>query len=161
WPGRASTRAAAGCWRHTSSRARGCWGCSWRGRRGRCGRAGSARWPGCPRRSPAGRRGGGGTRARTGGGRGGRGGGGGGGGPGRVLAVVRETAPVPTLFFGLGERGKRAERVADEAVEQAVEFLRADPPGVDAHSADQLVLPLALASGPSAFPVAAVTQHLL
>ena len=77
------------------------------------------------------------------------------------LAVVLETAPVPTLFFALGERGKRAERVADEAVEQAVAHLEAEPAGVDIHSADQLVLPLALASGPSSFPVAAVTQHLI
>ncbi|MCI0462268.1 MAG: RNA 3'-terminal phosphate cyclase [Gemmataceae bacterium] len=83
------------------------------------------------------------------------------GGPGTVLAVVLQTVPVPTLFFGLGERGKRAERVADEAVDQARDFLKADPPGIDSHSADQLVLPLALASGPSAFPVAQVTQHLL
>jgi RNA 3'-terminal phosphate cyclase (ATP) len=83
------------------------------------------------------------------------------GGPGTVLAVVLETAPVPTLLFALGERGKRAERVADEAVEQARAHLEADPPGVDVHSADQLVLPLALASGPSSFPVAAVTQHLI
>ncbi len=78
-----------------------------------------------------------------------------------MLAVVLQTEPVPTLFFGLGERGKRAERVADEAVDQARDFLKADPPGIDSHSADQLVLPLALASGPSALPVAQVTQHLL
>jgi RNA 3'-terminal phosphate cyclase (ATP) len=83
------------------------------------------------------------------------------GGPGTVLAVELETAPVPTLFFALGERGKRAERVADEAVEPALAHLEAEPQGVDVHSADQLVLPLALASGPSSFPVAAVTQHLL
>src|SRR5262245_40900980 len=82
------------------------------------------------------------------------------GGPGTVLAVVLETAPVPTLFFSLGERGKRAERVADEAVEEALAYLKGEP-GVDPHSADQLVLPLALASGPSAYPVSAVTQHLL
>jgi RNA 3'-terminal phosphate cyclase (ATP) len=82
------------------------------------------------------------------------------GGPGTVLAVVLDTAPVPTLFFALGERGKRAERVADEAVAQAVAFLKADPPGVDPHSADQLVLPLALAEGPSAYRVAEVTPHL-
>jgi RNA 3'-phosphate cyclase len=82
------------------------------------------------------------------------------GGPGTVLAVVLETAPVPTLFSGLGERGKRAERVADEAVDEAFAYLKAGP-GVDPHSADQLVLPLALASGPSAYPVAEVTQHLL
>jgi RNA 3'-terminal phosphate cyclase (ATP) len=83
------------------------------------------------------------------------------GGPGTVLAVVLDTAPVPTLFFGLGARGKPAERVADEAVDQALAYLAAAPAAVDAHSADQLVLPLALAEGPSAFSVAAVTSHLL
>jgi RNA 3'-phosphate cyclase len=82
------------------------------------------------------------------------------GGPGTVLAVILETAPVPTLFFSLGERGKRAERVADEAVDEALAHLKAEP-GVDLHSADQLVLPLALASGPSAYPVTVITQHLI
>jgi RNA 3'-phosphate cyclase len=82
------------------------------------------------------------------------------GGPGTVLAVVLETAPVPTLFFSLGERGKRAERVADEAVDETFAYLKAGP-GIDPHSADQLVLPLAVASGPSAYPVAEVTQHLV
>jgi RNA 3'-terminal phosphate cyclase (ATP) len=83
------------------------------------------------------------------------------GGPGTVLAVVLNTQPVPTLFFGLGARGKPAERVADEAVDQVLAYLRNGPGAVDAHSADQLVLPLALAAGPSEFPVAEVTQHLL
>ena len=32
---------------------------------------------------------------------------------------------------------------------------------VDAHSADQLILPLALAEGPSTYGVAEVTHHLL
>ncbi len=83
------------------------------------------------------------------------------GGPGTVLAVIAETSPVPALFFGLGARGKRAERVADEAVEQVLAYLDAAPAAVDAHSGDQLVLPLALASGASQFTVAEVTSHLL
>jgi RNA 3'-terminal phosphate cyclase (ATP) len=83
------------------------------------------------------------------------------GGPGTVLTVVCNTRPAPTLFFGLGARGKPAERVADEAVEQALAYLAVTPPAVDAHSADQLVLPLALAEGPSCYRVAEVTQHLL
>jgi RNA 3'-terminal phosphate cyclase (ATP) len=82
------------------------------------------------------------------------------GGPGTILTVVLDTSPVPTLFFALGERGKRAEQVADEAAEQALAFLGAEPAGVDAHSADQLVLPLALAEGPSTYRVAQVTRHL-
>src|SRR5205085_5217346 len=83
------------------------------------------------------------------------------GGPGSVLALVVETDPAPALFFGLGARGKPAEAVADEAADQAVAYLRAAPAAVDAHSADQIVLPLALAEGPSLYSTAEVTQHLL
>ena len=82
------------------------------------------------------------------------------GGPGTVLTVALPTHPVPTLFFGLGERGKPAEKVADEAADQASAFLSARHP-VDAHSADQLVLPLALADGPSTLAVSEISSHLL
>lgn len=82
------------------------------------------------------------------------------GGPGSVLAVELKTAPAPTLFFGLGARGRPAERVADEAVDQAIAYLDADGALVDAHSADQIVLPLALAEGPSNYRVTEVTSHL-
>lgn len=82
-------------------------------------------------------------------------------GPGTVLAITLDTRPAPTLFFALGERGKKAERVADEAAEEALAFLSVDGSAVDLHSADQIVLPLALAKGESDFPVSAVTQHLL
>src|SRR5437870_2678898 len=83
------------------------------------------------------------------------------GGPGTVLTLTVDTQPAPTMFFGLGARGKRAERVADEAVDQVSDYLAASPAAVDPHSADQIVLPLALAEGPSAFTVTAVTSHLL
>lgn len=82
------------------------------------------------------------------------------GGPGTVLAVVLPAEPVPVLFAGIGARGKPAERVADEAAEQAIAYHRAAPASVDLHSADQLVLPLALAEGASDFAVAEVTLHL-
>ncbi len=82
------------------------------------------------------------------------------GGPGTVLAVELDTTPVPTLFFALGARGKPAERVADEAVDQVVAYLDAGDALVDAHSADQIVLPLALAQGASEYRVAEVTRHL-
>jgi RNA 3'-phosphate cyclase len=82
------------------------------------------------------------------------------GGPGSVLALELDTHPVATLFFALGARGKPAERVADEAVEQVVAYLETGDTRVDAHSADQLVLPLALAEGTSEYRVAQVTRHL-
>jgi RNA 3'-terminal phosphate cyclase (ATP) len=50
--------------------------------------------------------------------------------------------------------------VADEAVDQVIAYLEAGPALVDEHSADQLVLPLALAEGPSEYTAARVTKHL-
>ncbi len=87
------------------------------------------------------------------------------GGPGSVLALVVDTTPAPVLFFGLGARGKPAESVADEAVDALLGYLGRRREGetelVDPHSADQLVLPLALARPASDFAVAEVTPHLL
>jgi RNA 3'-terminal phosphate cyclase (ATP) len=82
------------------------------------------------------------------------------GGPGTVIGIELNTTPAPTLFFAIGERGKPAERVADEAADAVLAYLAASPKLVDAHSADQLVLPLAFAQGPSEYHVAAVTRHL-
>ena len=59
----------------------------------------------------------------------------------------------------LGARGKRAEAVADEACDALLAFLGTRG-AVDAHLADQLLLPLALADGPSQFQVPEVTSHL-
>jgi len=59
----------------------------------------------------------------------------------------------------LGALGKRAEKVADEACDGLLDFLRTQG-AVDAHAADQLLLPLALASGESSFPVPAITSHV-
>lgn len=83
------------------------------------------------------------------------------GGPATVLILEVNTQPAPTLFFSLGQRGKPAERVADEAVDEVLAYLQAGNGLVDSHSADQLVLPLALAEGPSEFSVSRVTPHLL
>jgi RNA 3'-terminal phosphate cyclase (ATP) len=83
------------------------------------------------------------------------------GGPGSVLGIELSTAPVPATFVALGARGKRAEAVADEAAEEVLAYLDAAPALVDAHSADQIVLPLALAEGPSEYTVAQVTTHLI
>jgi RNA 3'-terminal phosphate cyclase (ATP) len=83
------------------------------------------------------------------------------GGPGTVIGIIVETDPAPVLFFGLGARGKPAEKVADEAVDQVLAYLEAGNAAIDAHSADQIVLPLALAAGPSSFQTSEVTSHLL
>jgi RNA 3'-terminal phosphate cyclase (ATP) len=79
--------------------------------------------------------------------------------PGTVAAIIFRQAPVPPLFFGLGERGKPAEAVADEAVEEALDFRNANCP-VDPHSADQLLLPLVFSSDSSEYRTSAITRHL-
>ncbi|MBI1830543.1 MAG: RNA 3'-phosphate cyclase [Planctomycetes bacterium] len=83
------------------------------------------------------------------------------GGPGCMLGIELATSPVPTFLFSLGEKGKPAEAVAHDAVDLVETFLAADPIGVDEHSADQLLLPLAFANGPSQFRVSAIPSHLL
>lgn len=80
------------------------------------------------------------------------------GGPGCMLAVILD-GPVPSLFFGLGARGKPAESVADEAVDEALHHRDSGMP-VDRHSADQVLLPLALADGRSEYHVSAIDRHL-
>ena len=63
-------------------------------------------------------------------------------------------------FTALGARGKPAEQVADDAVEAYLAF-RARGVACDRHLADQILIYLALARGPSRFTTEAVTSHLL
>jgi len=81
------------------------------------------------------------------------------GGPGCMLAITVPGA-VPSLFFGLGARGKPAEAVADDAVNEALPFRESGMP-VDPHSADQLLLPLSFIDGESEYRVSQVTRHLI
>ena len=79
---------------------------------------------------------------------------------GTVLALLAECEPGRACCFALGARGKRAERVADEAFDALAAFLRSGG-AVDPWLADQLLLPLALADGPSRLRTSKVTAHLL
>ncbi len=79
--------------------------------------------------------------------------------PGTLLFLEAEFEHSRACCFGLGARGKRAERVADEAVDELEEFL-AGPGAVDRHLADQLLLPLVLADGVSELSTARVTEHV-
>jgi RNA 3'-terminal phosphate cyclase (ATP) len=82
-------------------------------------------------------------------------------GQGAALALVAEyEGNVPATFVGLGERGKPSETVADEAIDQLLEFDAVRSAAVDPHSADQILLPLAFAPGRSEFTVSKVTEHL-
>ena len=63
-------------------------------------------------------------------------------------------------FQALGARGKPAEKVADEAVEDFLGFNQRQA-ALDRHLADQVLLYLARAAGPSAFTTEEITSHLL
>ncbi len=68
--------------------------------------------------------------------------------------------PAQGCYYALGERGKPAEQVANEALEALLGFIDTDAT-LDHYLADQLLLPLAFASGPSTFRTARVSHHLL
>ena len=80
-------------------------------------------------------------------------------GAGSFLILVAEVGNVSAAFSALGERGKPAERVAEEAVDGLSDFLRAEA-ACDPHLADQLILPLAVASGTSRLTTSRITPHL-
>jgi RNA 3'-terminal phosphate cyclase (ATP) len=65
-------------------------------------------------------------------------------GPGNVLVLEIESEHVTAVFTGFGERGRPAEEVARDAVQQTKVWLEANVP-VDEYLADQLLLPMALA----------------
>lgn len=83
-----------------------------------------------------------------------------GAGPGAGIFLTAEFERVRAGFSALGERDKPSERVAEEAVERFSRYL-ARSGAVDPHLGDQLLLPLALASGPSQYTVSEITGHLL
>lgn len=63
-------------------------------------------------------------------------------------------------FSALGARGKRAEQVAEEAVNALLAYLHSEA-SVDPHLSDQFILYMALAEGTSVFTTSQVTSHLL
>jgi len=77
-----------------------------------------------------------------------------------MLLLIAKFENSQCCFFGLGERGRRAERVADEAVDQLRQFLVTDG-AIDHHLADQLILPLAFVPGVSELRSDKITQHLI
>lgn len=79
---------------------------------------------------------------------------------GTFLLLLAEFEQSQSCFCGLGARGKRAECVADEVVDELLEFLATDG-AIDHYLADQLLLPLALATGVSEIRTSRVTQHLM
>ncbi len=79
---------------------------------------------------------------------------------GSLLCLIAVFEHGRACYFGLGERGLPAERVADVAVDQLLGFIKSDG-CVDQYLADQLLLPLAFAAGVSGFRTSQITQHLV
>jgi RNA 3'-terminal phosphate cyclase (ATP) len=80
-------------------------------------------------------------------------------GPGNVLLLEIESEQVTEVFTGFGERGRRAEDVAQAAADEARAYLESGVP-VGSHLADQLMVPMALAGG-GAFHTMPLTSHSL
>jgi RNA 3'-terminal phosphate cyclase (ATP) len=79
---------------------------------------------------------------------------------GTFLLLLAEFKHGSACYVGLGAPGKRAEQVADEACLWLERFLATNG-ALDEYLADQLLLPLAFAEGPSELRTAKVTPHLL
>ncbi|HJV35883.1 RNA 3'-terminal phosphate cyclase [Geomonas sp.] len=81
-------------------------------------------------------------------------------GQGTFIFLKAEYDHVVTGFTVLGERGKPAERVGEEAAGELLAHHRTGMP-VDPHLADQLVLYLGQADAPSVFTTSRISSHLL
>jgi RNA 3'-terminal phosphate cyclase (ATP) len=81
-------------------------------------------------------------------------------GKGTFLLLKADFEHSQCCYYALGAPGKRAEVVADEAVDALEEFLETDG-AVDQYMADQLLLPLAFVNESSEIRTARVTQHLM
>jgi RNA 3'-terminal phosphate cyclase (ATP) len=79
-------------------------------------------------------------------------------GPGNALTITLEHDNVIEVFTAFGEKGVRAETVAEQAATTAREYLAASAP-VGEYLADQLLLPMALGDG-GRFVTAHATGHL-
>lgn len=81
-------------------------------------------------------------------------------GQGTFIFLKAESEHSIAGFTALGERGKRAETVGEEAATELIEYLRTDA-ALDSHLADQIVLYLSLCRKQSLFTACRITHHLL
>jgi RNA 3'-phosphate cyclase len=87
-------------------------------------------------------------------------------GKGTFIIIIGEFDPLPGVgyaqccYFALGARGRPAEDIADEATDKFERFLDSNA-NLDEYLADQLLLPLAFASGVSEFRTPLITKHLI
>jgi RNA 3'-terminal phosphate cyclase (ATP) len=80
--------------------------------------------------------------------------------PGAGIFLIADYEPLAASFSAYGRLGRPSEAVADQAV-GALREHHASGAAVELHLADQLLLPLSFAAGPSQFTVPRATGHLL
>ena len=80
--------------------------------------------------------------------------------PGAGIFLLADYEPFKASFSAYGRLGRPSEAVADQAV-GALREHHASAATVELHLADQLLLPLSVAAGPSEFTVANATGHLM
>jgi RNA 3'-terminal phosphate cyclase (ATP) len=80
-------------------------------------------------------------------------------GQGTFIFLKAEYEECVAGFTALGARGKPAERVGEEAADELLAHHQSGLP-IDPHLADQLVLYLAQADGPSVYATSRITKHL-
>lgn len=79
--------------------------------------------------------------------------------PGAGLFLFSHYDRITCGFNALGTRGKASETVAEEAAELLMAHRRSGA-ALDEHQGDQVLVPLAIADGPSRFTVETVSRHL-
>jgi RNA 3'-terminal phosphate cyclase (ATP) len=79
--------------------------------------------------------------------------------PGAGIFLLAEYQNARAGFSSLGARGRPSEQVAEVAAEELLRH-HATGAALDRHLADQMLLPLSVAAGPSRFTVEQVTRHL-
>ena len=79
---------------------------------------------------------------------------------GAGIFLLAEYEPFAASFSAYGRPGTPSEAVADEAAARLREHHDSGA-AIDRHLADQLLLPLAVAAGPSAFTASQATAHLV
>jgi RNA 3'-terminal phosphate cyclase (ATP) len=80
--------------------------------------------------------------------------------PGSLVFLCVQGGESVAGFSSLGARGKRAERVADEAANALFQFLDSEA-ALDHYLADQILIYLAVTPGEHRFTTSKITQHLL
>ena len=81
-------------------------------------------------------------------------------GPGTAVFLVAEFENSIAGFLSLGEKGKLAEKVGEEAAEELLIFLRSRS-AFDPHLSDQMIPLMALAGKGSAITTSSITRHLM